>query len=62
MFERKYRVVSDDTGPGGGWIYRSKYIAGFWAAYYEYVEAMAGIQSKGWHVQELVPVSRKVQP
>lgn len=52
--EKKYRVVSNDTGPGVGWPHRSKYVAGWWAAYFEYVEAMGGIESKGWKVQERV--------
>jgi hypothetical protein len=54
MFEKKYRVISNDTGPGSTWLYRSKYLAGYWAAFYEYVEWRAGIASNGWKVQERV--------
>jgi len=61
MFEKKYRVVSNDTGPGVGWPYRSRWVAAWYAAYFEYVEAMSGIQSKGYKVQMRVPVSTKVE-
>ena len=54
MFKKKYRVISNDIGPVGPFIYRSKYVAGYWAAYYEYIEQMAGVKSSGWRVQELV--------
>lgn len=52
--EKKYRVASNDTGPGVGWPYRFSLQAGWWASYYEYVEGMAGIESKGWKVQKRV--------
>lgn len=52
MFPQKYRVISYDTGPGTDFLYRSVWTAAYWAMYYEYTEFRAGIQSKGWGVQQ----------
>lgn len=56
---KRFRVVSNDTGPGIGWPYRFALQAGYWAAYFEYIEFRAGIKSAGWKVQEFVPKHSK---
>ena len=57
MFPRKYGVKSRDTGTVGaeGHRYRLPWTAAYWAWYFEFVEARAGIKSNGWVVEEYVP-------
>lgn len=61
MFERKYGVKSRDTGTVGteGYKFRTPLVPAFWAWYFEHVEMMAGVASKGWVVEEFVPKGSK---
>lgn len=61
MFKRKYGVKSLDTGTVGteGHRFLTPLGAAYWAVHFEYVEFRAGIQSKGWVVEEYVPKGSK---
>lgn len=52
MFEKKYRVISNDTGPGFGWTHRFRLTALWQAIWFERIEKLAGIKSNGWDVEK----------
>ena len=57
MFPRKYGIKSRDTGTVGteGYRFRTSIVPALYCVWFEWIEDMAGVDSKGWVVEEYVP-------
>lgn len=53
LFPKRYRVVSDVTGPGIGYPYRFLLHAAYDAVRFESIELLTGLPRQGWHVQSI---------